>query len=274
MYIPKHFQKLEYNHLINLIHTHNILIKPSSIKFKIQKGGGYKKIQYKGYTFNLSVSKEDDRTHILILTPKKDECVTVFIDSSNAIIHNMSYYQECAQEGLKKPGGGSILLNFIINYLKDNKKKYKIKRILLTDYSYLTCYQCDENVKLARLRFVTHGQSWYMKHGFLPYDTLKQKPDTVLSKGIKLNQEIREQLKTKQINIINLARNFKGIDTKEIKILMTKYTLMKDFIIRLTKEFNKYCCLIEKITQQIFDPPLLEKKLMVDYYDKPFYLDI
>ena len=74
--------------------------------------------------------------------------------------------------------------------------------------------------------------------------------------------------------IINLVENLKGIDAKEIKRLMTKYNLMKDFIIRLTKEFNKYCCLIEKITQQVFDPPLLEEKLMVDYYGKPFYLDI
>lgn len=274
MYIPKHFQKLEYNHLINLVHTYNILIKPSTINLNTQKGGGYDQVKYKGYTFNLSITKEDGRTHILVLTPKHDECVTVFIEKPNAIVHNMSYDQECAKEGLKKPGGGGVLLSFMIHYLKENKKKYKIKRILLTDYSYLHCFQCDENVKLARLRTLTHGDTWYMKYGFKPYDNLKQKPDTIMLRGITLNQEIRDKLKTNQIDIIGLAKGIKKIDVKEIKRLINKYDLMKNFIIRLTQEFNKYCCLIEAITKQIFDPPLLEKRLMVNYYGKSVYLNI
>ena len=158
--------------------------------------------------------------------------------------------------------------------VKENKSQYNIKRILLTDYSYLPCYECDENVKLARLRTLTYGKTWYMKYGFKPYDNIKQKPENDMLKGIKLNQEIREKLKAKQINIIKLTEEIKGVNVKEIKRLLDKYSLMKDFIIRLTKEYDKYCCLIEKITQHIFNPPLLEKRLMVDYYGKSVYLDI
>jgi len=71
-----------------------------------------------------------------------------------------------------------------------------------------------------------------------------------------------------------LTKEYNHIDIKEIKRLLNKYNLIKDFIIRLSKEFNKYCCLIDNITKQIYDPPLLDKRVMVDYLDKSLYLDI
>lgn len=70
-----------------------------------------------------------------------------------------------------------------------------------------------------------------------------------------------------------MAKN-NNIEMEEIKRLMVKYNLVKDFVIRLSKEFNKYCCLIESILKQIYDPPLLDKRLMIDYYGKSLYLNI
>jgi len=274
MVLPTYFHQLEFNHLINLVHTYGVLIKPSTIKFNSQQGGANKEYKFDNYTFNVSISKQDGRIHIAVLTPKEDECVTIFIDNKEAIIHNMSYDKQCAKEGLKKPGGGDILMKFMLDFLKKNKDKLKIKRILLTDYSYLVCPGCDENIKLARLRMITHGETWYMKYGFKPYNTLKQQPDDVLLKGIDINKKIRNKLSVNQINIIKLAKEHKNIDMREIKRLIDKYVLIKDFIIRLSKEFSKYCYLIEYIMKQIYDPPLLEKRLMIDYYGKSLYLDI
>lgn len=190
MIIPKHFQQLEFNHLINLVHTHNISIKPLNIKLNSQKGGANKEYKFNNYTFNVSIYKQDGRIHIAIITStKQDECVTVFIDNKDAIIHNMSYDKQCAKEGLKQPGGRNILMEFTLDLLKKNKDKLKIKRVLLTDYSYLICPNCDENVKLARLRMITNGESWYMKYNFKPYDALKQQPDEILLKGIDINKK-------------------------------------------------------------------------------------
>ena len=49
---------------------------------------------------------------------------TIFNGTKIASLNNMSYFPDCAYEGLKRPGGGKILLEFIISYLKQNKKKY------------------------------------------------------------------------------------------------------------------------------------------------------
>jgi len=66
-----------------------------------------------------------------------------------AILNNMSYYKNCSKEGLVSPGGGGVLLRFIINYLIQRKDKYKINRIVLTDKSFKYCNHCKTTVKLA-----------------------------------------------------------------------------------------------------------------------------
>ena len=154
MTIPIKYNQLETKFIYGLWTDYHIKIKK---KYKQQKGGNNKMIKYedngKTYTFNLSVDKQPDHKYIIVITPDKSECITVIIykNEKDAILHNMSYYKECAVEGLKYPGGGNILLKFILNHLIKNKTQYKINRILLTDNSYLYCDNCS-NTMIQRKR--------------------------------------------------------------------------------------------------------------------------
>ena len=137
--IPSHFIILDKYFFYDVITDQNIKFKTNKNQFITQKGGYTKTIKFDDYTFKLSVEENKEFYHISVITPSADECITVYIFKGTQLVnlHNMSYYQECAKEGLKRPGGGKVLLKFIINYLKQNKDKYKIKRILLKDNSYL-----------------------------------------------------------------------------------------------------------------------------------------
>ena len=46
MTMPTYYQQLEFDHLINLIYTFNISIKPSTIKLNSQKGGANKEYKF------------------------------------------------------------------------------------------------------------------------------------------------------------------------------------------------------------------------------------
>ena len=280
MSIPFKYKPVETKFIHSLWTDHQIKIKPN---LKQQTGGSIEKIKYQDdgqtYTLNLSIDKEPYHYYITVLTPDKSECITVIIykNEKNAIIHNMSYYKECAVEGLKYPGGGNILLKFILNYLIKNKQKYNINRILLTDNSYLYCDNCSNNVKLAQLKMITSGRTWYMRYGFLPYDSLKNTPSKSLYKAIDHNKKIIDKLKTKQIHLELIFKNIHKqehikIDIKEINRLKNKYPLLRDFIKRLVSEYKKYCCFLSYLLEHLFDP--LNKYNLIDFYRKQFYFDI
>ena len=190
----------------------------------------------------------------------------------------MSYYDNCAKEGLLKSGDGSVLLRFILNYLSSNSEKYDISRVLLTDNSYLICESCDDNIKLARLRLITHGQTWYMKYGFKPYNAEKQKPDCILMKNIEMDRKKLEKLETRQIPILKIIQeiskesiNFK---LEEMERLQWKYKLLKNFVTRLTKEYEKYCCLLVYILKFLFEGRGKQLPILFDTYKKSYYWDL
>ena len=269
--------------------------------------GGYKESIHKFedndgkiYTFKVGVgddaSPDGNRIKIIVLSETEQDCVTVFIDESvgDAILHNVSYYRDCAKEGLRRPGvkqnrilranficlrGGTILLRFIHKYLLAIKNKYKIKRIVLRDNSQIYCEKCSHNIKLARLKMLTHGRTWYSKYGFMPYDPESHKPDKIMLKKYELNKKIILTLKTSNLDIIKIANEVKKkekLDYKidEIKRLTLKYPLMCLFVRRLVDEYPKYCCLIHYILEKIYKPMPPNQALMYDMFGQVFYLDI
>ncbi len=251
------------------------------IKYNNNQHGGtivHKTYNFMENSFNMKID-DDDLNNIIITIVSKDEidCITVFIrkDENIAIIHNVSYYENCAREGLKKPGGGDILFRMILTYLIKNKEKYKIKRIILTDHSFLAC--SEENnirVKLSQLRMITHGKTWYMKYGFKPYDSFKMKPDTGALRLIEHNNKVLSKLKTKSVKVMKKASKFSNLKLKEIENLENEHLLFKDFIIALSKEFNKYCPLIESLLDKVYAPLEDGRILLHDFYNKHYYLDI
>ncbi len=254
----------------------------------LQTGGASKEVTHefkdgtKTYHLPVTTITYPEMTRIIIYSDKEEECVTVIIykGETDAILHNMSYYEGCATEGLTRPGGGTVLLRFIYRYLLSVKNKFKINKIVLKDTSYIFCEQCPHSIFLARLNMITHGHTWYTKYGFLPYDPQKKLPDDKLIKAYELNKKAVVTLKTVAINFGTVARKLSA-DNKDvviswatIKKLIYEYPLMQQFLKRLVTEYDKYCCVIHYVLEEIYDPTPPKKPLLYDMYQKTFYLEI
>jgi len=277
-FLPAHFDLLDKHFIYSLEHTHKLKINQNMFKSN-QVGGGirYKTFTYMDKHFNFKIDDDDvNDIRIAIITLDESECVTVFVQKQHklALLHNMFYDDKCAKEGLKKPGG-DILIRLMLSYLIKKRKKYHIDRITLVDQSYLFCGpKSDITIKLARLRMITHGEPWYVKYGFKPYKPDKNEPDVEALQWISYNNKILEDLQTSSVNVIKIANNVKDVDISDIKRLISKYSLFKNFIKRLTNQLNKYCPLLEAILEDVYKATPLHTQLLYDYYKTHFYLDI
>lgn len=279
--LPSYFKYLELDFLTSLRYDYNICLKYK----KLYRGGGktqtikYKDIDDVEYVFTVDIEQYDKESlHISVVNQEKDECITVFVhpETKLAILHNLSYYKGCGKEGFRQPSNGSVLLRFIIYYLKKHKTVLMINKISLSDRSYIGCKKCDTNIKLARLRIITRGDTWYLANGFQPYDNISKGMSTKLLEYIKQNNEIIKTLQTSitDINKIVKMDKINKYNMDDLNRLNKKYVLLKDFINRLLKEYDKYCCLIGYIMDDIFDRPIGYPKLLNDLFNASYYMDI
>lgn len=124
-FLPAHFDLLDKKFIYSLEHTHNIKINPNIFKHW-QTGGEikYKTKTYMNKHFNFKIDDDDpDDIRIAIITPDQSECVTVFVHRKLklAVLHNMSYDEKCAKEGLGKPGG-DVLMKVMLTFLIKKRK--------------------------------------------------------------------------------------------------------------------------------------------------------
>lgn len=284
---PEHFKQLEKEFINNLWTEFRINVNYKKVFNRGEFVGGFKKdtieqfVDHGGiYTYKVFITDEiqDDIVHVIIETDNGNECATIFINNGIAILHNMSYFKNCAKEGLRRPCGGNKLLRFTLNLIIKYKNKYNIKRVLLTDKSFIQCEGKSETVKLAQLRQITHGQPWYYTYGFKPYDSYKQKSSKSLDQAIIKNNDILKKLQTTDINIGEIIgkairkEKIKDYDAKELTRLVEKYPLMKEFIIRLVQEYDKYCYILIHLLKVLYAPE--SKTGLTDFYSKSFYLDL
>lgn len=284
-FIPEHFRYINTNNNMYLWKNYNIYnkINQSGGKLYTEKHTYFDKDGI--HTFTMEFNENNETINISIVNKDGLDCVTIYIDKKTkmTILHNMSYYNNCTEEGLKSPGGGSILLRFTINYLIKNKKKYGIKRILLTDNSFFNCKMCSKNIPLSRLRIITHRNTWYGDYGFKPYDVINNKPSIRLLNALANNNKILDTLLTADCDIINIAKDMNNdekyhkININELTIIISKYKMIRNFIGRLSGEYNKYCCLIRAILAELYetnsDDPN-DVSVLTDFYTLSFYLDI
>ncbi len=251
-----------------------------------QTGGAYKEkeeehifIDIGGpYTFRCFTREDNNAVDISILSKDEKDCGMIYISKKDklAILTNLTYYENCAKEGLRRPGGGDILLKFSLNLIVWHKYKHNIKRILLTDNSYLPCKN-SESIKLARLRTVLKGNPWYVKYGFKPYDPDKNKPSKELLNELKENAIKIKKIKTQDIDITGLIKKSNlTVNITEINKLLQKYLLVKDFIIRLLDDFDTNCSIVELLLTEVFKPSKFTKNKvpLYDFHKTQFYLDI
>lgn len=283
--INERFGYIEKDFLLDLYYDFGIKtdIKPF---LKNQIGGGnteeriIKFIDIGGiYTYTIYIEHQSSTdSRLSILNSNNDECVTIILNKvqRTAVLHNMSYYENCAHEGLNKLnniGGGGKLLRFALNLILKYKEEYNITRILLKDNSFLYCKGFEHTIKLAQLRMFTHGLPWYSSYGFKPYDPSIQKPSIVLLDLLKNSRKIAKTLQTKKVNIIEIIKSNKlNYDIDKINTMIAKYPIMSDFIINLSNNYDEYCKLIYYILEYMFDNVMI--KGLGNFHGKTFYLDI
>jgi hypothetical protein len=133
-------------------------------------------------------------------------CLHIFTDTESklAYIQNISYYPDCVSVGLERPGGGGKLLRMCIQFLKDNKKKYNVKRIQLKDNSFYMCQQNGNKINFALMHTLLYGDTWYGRYGFRPYDHRNDIRDEKLTKKYETNKITITTTKTSDTNLYNL----------------------------------------------------------------------
>ena len=279
-YIPEKFKNGYINFILDLHYSFGIK-DYDILSSNIQIGGNkHKIIQFIDiggvYTFNVYIDDSDVKyIKISVLSSDENDCITIIIikEEHLAILHNMSYYDNCAREGLGRPGGGNKLLRFALNLILSHKEKYNIKKILLKDNSFLYCKGFEHTIKLAQLRMFTHGSPWYASYGFKPYDVETKKESKNLIKILENSKETINVLKTNTIDILSLIENEKlKINIDEITILIKKYPLMKNLLKALSNNFDKYCRLIYYILDSIYKRIPMEK--LGNFHEKTFILSI
>ena len=270
--LPDHF-RFVYAKIIGDINTlYGKKIKNSKI-FDKQTGAGkpelVEHIDINGmYTFIIRKGKALGWEQINIISKDEVNCGTISIDGGDAMIQTIAYDKSCALEGLISPGGGNILLRFMLNYIIKIKDKYEIEKIIVTDKSRKRCKKINEDVELSRLMMIVKGYTWYMKYGFRPYNG--KSIDKYKERNIKNNREKLRKLRTKNIPIVKIIKKNKiNIDKREIERLIKNNKLFRDFMIALDLQFNRYCILIKRVQDYVYGTNILS-----DVHNIQYYLDI
>jgi hypothetical protein len=236
--------------------------------------------KYKGYKFRIHIMKKVDDWTITILTHKTNplNCAVIDIDTKSrvAALTNMSSYKDCTIPDLTNKGG-SLILNFIIGFLKLNKKKFDINKIVLRDNSAKVCPNCPEHVLMSTTYFLLYGDTWYGKYGFRSYDTIQNGPDES-----RINIYIKDQkvIKNAKVGDVDLIKYFKDAVNKykikdvDVEHFNKLFILWKDkplsqILRALLKDYDKYCCIFNYVSDRIYEELDLFK-----FTGLTFYLDI
>ena len=149
------------------------------IKFKNQIGGKHYEIELKDgktYYYNINDIEPINKTKYKMLYMTFDdinECACLTFgkkDSNNNIlrIDGIKSFDECilCKDEKHKFKSGDILMQLILELVKNDTQFSHIDKIELADSSQKQCY--DIGLKLIYLRTMTHGIPYYAKFGFRP----------------------------------------------------------------------------------------------------------
>jgi hypothetical protein len=243
-------------------------------------------ITYRNLKFKFLVYQNKNKHITIKITNKKHiECIIIFIDSSdrNAIIMNISNEEGCIQEGMIYKEGGKILVQIAIKYLKTYKDKFNINRILLSDMSFVKCTnniseKSKRNMILSDLYMLTHGDTWYGKFGFKPFDVINNEPsrdgiiEYVTSKKIINNIKLKDYNKLYKLIIeADKSLNINYFKENELKLFMkdNQNSLIKDILKILFKKKFPFCIIFEYIKRTIMNDLNIKS-----FHEKTLYLDI
>jgi hypothetical protein len=244
-----------------------------------------------GYDIAIYQDDKDDGNHLyclhIITYPNDSRKCKNDNTEGNAVIQNISYHETCVSLGIMESGGGTILLKLAIQFLKDKKERYKIKRIVLMDNSLLKCTTIEGKkeikriIRLGLIHTLKFGHTWYGgKYGFRPYDSTSKKTDKILNELYENNISIVANTKISDYNLFDiihkylLKRSNADVADKYIKDLKQackklKITTIQQFFNTFYLEYKKECYLLSKIVKKIC------KKIGIrDFFTKAFFLKI
>lgn len=232
---------------------------------------------YHGTKFTFELNKfveQNGIVNISIHTPANNPCIIIFIDPRTdfAYLNTVSYFMLCAKEGLIK-GGGKILIQFAITYLRLNKKKYKINKIVLKDHSHKIC-ENHEALELSLFYFLLYGNTWFGNFGFRPYDTIANKPDITRNKDYIRCQKLMTEIKVSDVPQLKkyIIDGFNKLKTKKddnlISLLDTDM-LLYEYLQIFAKKYDYTCGIFQYFYKQLADDIGLTR-----FYDMSFYLDL
>ena len=258
------------DYIRKLLKSYNLITK------KINQIGGNQKLKItyidEEYIFE-KLGDEDSLVDIYILySSNEDNCVVLTIskDINIANITNLTATDiKCSKTLINNIG--SHLVNLTIAFIKKYNNLFNVKKILLTDHSFLFCKSIKNNIKLGDLQILKTGITFYGKLGFLPYDedkTEQKKLYKLYKKNIDLINitigqskliyyldKFQEKNKHNITQIIKYAQ--KHIDDK-LNTFFIKYS---------TKDrFDNMCIIFNYII-----PKIIEYNKLTSFYNKPFY---
>jgi len=232
---------------------------------RIQKGGAKIKFEYGDYTIKFNKEVETDRIIILLSSQDKNHnCITIIIDKEEKIatIQGLSVNPEKSCYLPMEMNKGKIYLELAILMLKENKDNFKIKKIRLTDNSFIYCryiyklnlaqypikilrYKSGKRIrsipfKLADLSFLQHCETFYGRWGFKlenkylrdEYRKLKKVYKKMSVKDIGLKKFIKENKKLNNLDILD----YKDKDEK-----------LRRWFKRVSKKLKNNCELFDKL---------------------------
>lgn len=221
--------------------------KTQSRHFLIDQIGGGKKLKVvyndKKYIFEEAM----DKNYYVLYSKDEFECVAVIIDieTKTAEIHGIGNYTSCLDD--INTNIGSTLLRITLKMIEKYKDKFNINKILLADNSLKKCN--NKNIELSKMMILLTGQTWYGKYGFRPtrlFDNEQYENNIKIMNSVKLNDIDL----IKYLSMTTLDKNI----IKKSKIFLQTHSnmLVKDYLLRFLKEYDKTCLYFYDFYQQLF----------------------
>ena len=246
----------------------------SKLVFKSQVGGKKQMIKLKDgktyeYHIDTIVPYDDTKKQIsfLNITETDENCMFLFFDTQDSkdntlYIQSISNQEDCIKSEDKNHvyKVGDILMQIIIQLVKENKLFSHIKQIELTDISKKMCYGIG--LELKYLRTITHGTPYYSKYGFRPknevdYETFRYNRNNYkLNKSIT-NTELFKIIKDSKVNDNKSYKKYFYDYIKSNKIINPKIILIEMIkLINNTNDVNEkkeICNFVEAIYDIIYN---------------------
>mgnify|MGYP001164683900 CR=1 FL=1 len=118
------------------------------------------------------------------------------------------------------------------------------------------------------------GETWYTKFGFRPFDQETHKQDLKFLKSYKLNKQIANNLTVKDIDLHDIIKRINKTERKIsndmtynislIMLIAKNHSKLRSFVKELMKQNERYCCLVEYILDDIYNPLPPKMPLMYD----------